>query len=54
MDKSIDDEFYVFDDNGGFSRFARSPANNLYCLDLEESEEAATILSMVKVEDKMK
>ena len=54
MDTSIDDAFYVFDGNGGFSRFARCPANNLYRLDLEESDEAATVLSMVTVEDKMK
>ena len=54
MDTSIDDAFYVFDGNGGFSRFVSCPANNLYYLDMEESEEAATILSMVTVEDNMK
>ena len=54
MDTSIDDAFYVFDGNSEFSRFTRYPTNNLYCLDLEESEKAATKLSMVTVEDKMK
>ena len=35
MDTSIDDAFYVFDGNGGFSKFPRCPANNLYRLELE-------------------